>query len=1075
MRKPKTIRGAGGGKDGGGASRAPNEAPDSLRSRAYARVLDLVCEGEIDGLVDGAKSIYLDDTQLQNDDGTWNFQGAVWAQRQGTQGQAYIPGFGAVENSVDIGTRIIASQPVTRTFSNPNLTAVVVIIGVPQLTKQDTTTGDLGGSSVTLAIDLQSAGAGFVAQDLGGRETITGKTTSRYQRAYRIPLTGSPPWDIRVTRVTADSESSALVDRTFWDAATEVIDAKLRYPNSALMAIEVDAAQFSAVPRRAYDMRLLRVLVPTNYTPSTRTYTGAWDGTFKVAWTDNPAWAFYDLLTVGRYGLGDFVDASQVDKWALYTIAQYCDELVPDGFGGQEPRFTCNIYLQTRAEAFKVISDFASIFRGMAFWTSGAITAVQDAPTDASYVYAPANVVGGQFSYSGSGRRARHTVALVTWNDPADFYRQKVEYVEDRDGIERYGVITTDVISVGCTSRGQAHRTGKWILYSERLESETVTFRVGLDGAIARPGQVIKIADPARAGARMGGRLLAATTSAVTLDAAITLTAGAAYTFCAIKADGTLMETAVSHSGGSLTDLTFSPALPEAPAVGGMWVVTGGAVEAQTFRVVAVSETDKHEFEIVALAHDPGKFAAVEDGLILEPRRISILGERPDAPTGLMAAESLYASAQGVRTRLSVSWTAPAGATSYAVTLQPESGNVGPEIIASSPSVDVSDVLDGVNYTVRVFAINGIGRRSISAATMTHLVIGKTAPPADVEGFTVARQADVLNFVWRHVADVDLSHYEIRQGAVWGTAFSVGATVSNAYAIASQRGGTYLIKAVDLSGNQSANEAVIVAADVSSINVVEEYDDADAGFTGTHDHTFVFTNPSPAAVGVTLIGDAVWDDLTQAWETYTRPWAYMDQVLAGVYTLDTIDIGYVAPCVVSLEATVELLSDEPPWSFFNEPWNAYAGPEWTWQGRPGGLTAQYELRTSDDGSTWSSWLPFTAGAYSFRYLDVRVSLGTDDPTKLPYLTTMTVRIDVPDRVLHFPDVSISSSGETLSFTPEFIGLQTVQVTLQSAASGDRFTVTSKSTSGVTINVYDSGGSPKAGLVDVDVFGYGERT
>jgi len=1074
MRKPKTIRGAGGGKDGGGASRAPNEAPDSLRSRAYARVLDLVCEGEIDGLVDGAKSIYLDDTQLQNDDGTWNFQGAVWAQRQGTQGQAYIPGFGAVENSIDIGTRILASQPVTRTFSNPNLTAVVVIIWVPQLTKQDTTTGDLGGSSVTLAIDLQSAGAGFVAQDLGGRETITGKTTSRYQRAYRIPLTGSPPWDIRVTRVTADSESSALVDRTFWDAATELIDAKLRYPNSALMAIEVDAAQFSAVPRRAYDMRLLRVLVPTNYAPATRTYTGAWDGTFKVAWTDNPAWCFYDLLTVERYGLGDFVDASQVDKWALYTIAQYCDELVPDGFGGQEPRFTCNIYMQTRAEAFKVVADFASIFRGMAFWTSGAITAVQDAPTDASYVYAPANVVGGQFSYSGSGRRARHTVALVTWNDPADFYRQKVEYVEDRDGIERYGVITTDVISVGCTSRGQAHRAGKWILYSERLESETVTFRVGLDGAIARPGQVIKIADPARAGARMGGRLLAATTSAVTLDAAIALTAGASYTFCAIKADGTLMETPVSHSGGSLTAITLSPALPEAPAVGGMWVVSGGAVEAQTFRVVAISETDKHEFEIVALAHDPEKFDAVEADLILEPRSISLLGARPDAPTGLVTSESLYATAQGVRTRLSVSWAAPAGATGYAVTLQPADGNVGPELTSTVPSIDIPDVFDGIDYTVRVVAFNAIGRRS-AVATAQHLVIGKTARPADVAGFTVARQGDVLNFVWRHVADVDLSHYEIRQGEVWGTALAAGATVANTYSIASQRGGSYLIKAVDMSGNESENEALVAAADVSSINVVEEYDDADAGFTGTHDHTFVFTNPSPAAVGVTLVGDAVWDDLTEPWTSYTRPWAYMDQVLEGTYTLDPIDIGYVAPCVVSLSATVELLSDEPPWEFFNQPWNYYAGPEWTWQGRPGGLSAQYELRTSDDGSTWSAWSPFIAGAYEFRHLQVRVALATDDPNRLPYLTEMVVRIDVPDRVLHFPDVSVSTSGETLSFSPTFIGLQTVQVTLQSAASGDRFTVTSKSTSGVTINVYDSGGSPKAGLVDVDVFGYGERT
>ncbi|HXF66197.1 MAG TPA: phage tail protein, partial [Burkholderiales bacterium] len=374
------IRGAGGGgggKGGGGGGRTPQEAPDSLRSRAWARVIDVVSEGEIEGLVDGLKSIYLDDTPVINTDGSENFSGVTIATRTGTQAQDYVPGFAAAESEIAVATEVKAATPVVRSVSNTNLSAVRVTVSVPQLTYQDPSTGDISGTSVELAIDLQNAGGGW--QEVR-RDTISGKTTSRYQRSYRIELPAPGPWDIRVRRITPDSTQSNLQNKTFWDSYTEIIDAKLRYPNTALVALQVDSAQFNRIPRRGYDIRGLRVRVPVNYDPDTRSYSGIWDGTWKIAWTDNPAWCFYDLLTNERYGLGAYIDEVQVDKWALYEIARYCDELVPDGFGGTEPRFTCNLYLQTRQEAFTVLQQMAAIFRGMVWWSQGALTAVADKP-----------------------------------------------------------------------------------------------------------------------------------------------------------------------------------------------------------------------------------------------------------------------------------------------------------------------------------------------------------------------------------------------------------------------------------------------------------------------------------------------------------------------------------------------------------------------------------------------------------------------------------------------------------------------------------------------------------------------
>jgi predicted phage tail protein len=593
------IGAGGGGKGGGGASaRVAQEAPDSLRSKAYARVVDLISEGEIEGLVDGLQSVYLDDTPIQNADGTTNFSGVTLETRDGTQQQSYVPGFSSVENEVPVGVEIKASQSVVRSITDPDVDAARIKVSVGQLTNQDTTNGDLNGSSVTFAIDRQVSGGGFVEVI---NDTISGKTTTKYQRSYYVPLIGSGPWEIRVRRITADSTSSAIQNKTYLDSYTEVVESKLRYPNSALVALRVDASQFSAIPRRSYDMKLLRVRVPVNYDPGTRAYSGVWNGTFKIAWTDNPAWCFYDLVTSTRYGLGGYIPESQVDKWALYRVAQYCDQLVPNGLGGFEPRFTCNLYLQTREQAYKVVQDMASIFRGMVYWSGGAITVTQDAPSDAVYQFAPGNVVDGEFAYQGSSAKARHTVALVTWNDPDDFYRQKVEYVEDAAGIARYGIVQSDVVALGCTARGQAHRVGKWLLFSEQSESEIVTFRTGLEGAVVRPGDVIKVADPVRGGMRLGGRIAGATVSTVTIDQE--LPADLPWRLSVVLPNGVVEERLVGPVSGRT--LTVTIPFSTVPQVDAIWVLASSIIEPQLFRVVAVAERDPGVHEVTALAHNP--------------------------------------------------------------------------------------------------------------------------------------------------------------------------------------------------------------------------------------------------------------------------------------------------------------------------------------------------------------------------------------------------------------------------------------------------------------------------------------
>lgn len=795
------VRGSKGGKGGGG--RTPTEAPDSLRSKAYARVVDLVSEGEIQGFVNGFKSILFDGVPVENQNGTRNFADFRIDWRFGTQGQTAMEAFSAQESEQVVAVEVTAAVSITRTVSNVNVDTVRVNLRFPALSSTDVGSGDVSGTSVEFAIDVQSAGGGFVEKY---RQTVSGKTVNGYQKSVRVPLTGAAPWDVRVRRITADSTSQFLLNKLFWDSYTEIISTRLRHPNSAVVGIAIDAQQFSRIPVRGYDLLGLRIKVPTNYNSITRVYTGVWDGTFQIAWTNNPAWIFYDLLATKRYGLGRFVAEADVDKFALYTIGQYCDQLVPDGLGGMEPRFTCNVYIQTKAEAYQLLHNLASVFRGIVFWGGAGVGFAQDAPSDAAALYSNANVIDGTFEYQDSSAKARHTAVLVQWNDPADQFRAAQVWVDDEPGIQRYGIVDESIVAFGCTSKGQAVRAGKWLLHSEINETEVVAFRVGSEGVLTAPGRVIRIADVRKANERIGGRIRSATTLAVTLDTAVTLNAGETYTLLVVDPDATpaVLSRTVANGAGTWQKLNMATALPVAPTAQSVWLLASNAVQPTTWRVLGVGEVEgSNEFQITAVAHNPSKYGAIEQGLQLENYPVSRLTTHAKPVTGLLLSESLFLDRGVAKAKLTVAFTPGAPNQRFVISWRRALATWQTLPQTTQQTIDILNIDPGA-YEVQVVALNSLGNAS-SPVSGTFTALGKTAPPANVTGFFAVLEEFGIRLHWTAVPDLDVFEYELRLGGTsWETApplagsapTRVGAT---SYFWRIRSGGTYKvwIKAVD--------------------------------------------------------------------------------------------------------------------------------------------------------------------------------------------------------------------------------------------------------------------------------------
>lgn len=734
------LRGAGGSS--GDKPRTPIESPDSLRSIAYARIVDLVSEGEIVGFADQANPltcVYLNETPVANADGSLNFKNLQIDSRVGTQTQDYLPNFEGVENEIAIGLELRQETPWVRAITNLNLNSVRVRLSVPVLTQTNTSNGDITGASVSYRIELQTDGGAFVTKLTSA---FTGKTTTKYERSHRIEL---PPaatgWTIRVVRITANSETAGLQNATYIESFAEIVEAKLRMPMSALVSVIVDAEQFGSIPSRAYRLKGRIIRVPSNYDPDTREYTGVWDGTFQSRYSNNPAWVFYDMALNTRYGLGHMVPQDLVDKWTLYRIAQYCDQEVPDGFGGLEPRFTCNLVLQAQNDALRVMQDLATVFRGIIYANGGSITAVGDMPEDPVYTYTPANVIDGKFTYSGSSRKVRHTVALVSWTDLSDFGRAKVEYVDDPEGIARYGIQQTEVIAIGCTSRGQARRWGRYLLATERYETDTVAFGVGLDGTVVAPGKIINIADPLRSGQRRGGRIKSATASSVTVDMmAISVTPG--DTLVATLPTGVTQRRIISSIVGN----TINVGLPftDVPVPQSVWAVDSDDVPLASYRVLGVAERDEGDslgYNLTGIVHIPGKFGFADTGEPIEVTPIpDVPGPVVPSPTGLAISQRDVTDQNTTVKVVNLSWDIVPVAVAYNVQWRQGDGSWADLGNVGYFNIDLPNVRPGP-FEVQVIAINALGQRSLPAFGGPYDIAPVSTPPGFVEDLITGQEA----------------------------------------------------------------------------------------------------------------------------------------------------------------------------------------------------------------------------------------------------------------------------------------------------------------------------------------------
>ncbi|WP_175722327.1 host specificity protein J [Burkholderia ambifaria] len=750
------------GSKGGGGGSSPVEADDTLSSTAYAQILDLLGEGPIAGFPDNltpAQCVYFNDTPLQNADGSYNFNVKQLDYRLGYVDQTHIAGFESSVAETQVGVALTTQQPWSHTFTNVDLSAARITLSVSGLSKTDTNTGNIYGYRVAYQIQVSKDGGSFSTVI---DTAFDGKASSTYTRSHRIELSGAKSqYTVRVVRLTPDGTTQYIQDKTSVVSYAEVIDAKLSYPYSALVALQIDAEQFSSMPTRAYDVLGLLVKYPSNYNPKTRVYTGTWDGTFSFGWTDNPAWIFYDLVLNKRYGLGRYVDATMLDRYALYQIGRYCDVLVSDGKGGQEPRFTCNCYIASRADAIKVIQDLASVFRGIAYWSAGSVIASADMPADPVYVYTAANVVKGEFKYVGSSLRTRYTTALVTYNDPGNAYKQTVEYVEDADGINRYGINKAEITAFGCTSRSQAQRVGQWSLLTSRYETNAVTFSVGMDGTLAQPGQVIAVADPARARRRIGGRLLSVQdASHVTLDQAPPdIAAGDSLTV--IMPTGIAQKRAITAVSNGLVQ-TADP-FSTLPVTGAVWMVESSKVQAQLFRVTSVSEKEGITFEISATQHEPGKYAAVDSGAAIDPAPIIGLPLNTQQAPGNVRVSQFVVVDQGItRTNMTIAWDSAPNAIAYIAEFRKDNGDWITAGRTGGLSIDVSNIYTG-RYAARVRAVNAVDIVSPFAYSTETVLQGKTGSPPKPLAFSASTdQVMSIRLSWAFSADAaDTAYTEV--------------------------------------------------------------------------------------------------------------------------------------------------------------------------------------------------------------------------------------------------------------------------------------------------------------------------
>ena len=1080
------ITGAGGGmgKGGGGAARTPTTVRDGLDSRQYANLIDAISEGEIEGLKDGLKSIYLDNTPLQNPDGSFNFQNVTVYTRNGTQNQELIPLAESIEDERSVGVAVRNDGPVTRTITDSQTDAVRITINVPRL-EQIKTNGDTIGQSFRLQIQVQYNGGGYsVAID----DTISGRTADPYPCDYLVNLTGAFPVDIRLVRITEDSNDMRLANAFEWRSYTEIIYSRLTYPNTALVGLRIDAEQFSNIPQRSYRIRGIKVRIPNNATVDQGTgrliYSGIWNGTFGAAqWCTDPAWILWNELTDSRYGLGQHLDVSQLDKWAFFAASQYCSQLVPDGFGGWEPRFSCNINLQTSEEAYALINNLCSVFRAMPYWAVGSLTASQDRPSDPAYLFTPANVKDGIFQYSTSSLKTRHNVAVVSYFDLST-RDTAYEVVEDAESISKYGVIKTELQAIGCISRGQAHRVGEWLLYTERYEGETVTFTVSLEaGVIVRPGQVVNIAEPVKSGARRGGRISSATTTALTLDDATGLSAGG--TISAVMPDGSVQTRTVQSIAGRVA--TMTSAFTVAPNPNTVWIYENSAIQASTWRVLAIGEQDGIEYSVTALAYDASKYDHIERDQPLQPRDTTDLNVIPPSPTNLTAIELLYDAGGIAKSKLVAGWDTVQGVTEYRIRWRPVNGN-WTDLRIRRADYEVLDATPGV-YQFEVYAIGASQRSSVQPAFLNVQAFGKTAPPADVENVSLI-PGDQLSGVlsWDRATDLDvllsgsvlIRHSAKLTGATWEESQEILAAVagSQTQKQVPMLEGTYLLKFEDDTGNRSVNANSIVAdfPEPQPRELIKEYaeDQETPPFNGNLEG-LVYSDEFD---GLIIDSGQLIDDMAPDgdWDSLLTIDAVGGVNPVGEYEFGSSwDMGAVYDVNLRRRFITRPLTLAALWDDKVTPIDEWPAID---EGGADVVNAQMYVRTTADDPagtpTWGEWSEFSNGIARGRGFQFKARATSQDEDVNIIIDELGCLMELQ---LHTEQSAVLASGAgvlAVTFENAFYQPPNIGVTGFNMNTGDFFRVTSVTRSGCSIEFKNSAGTSVNRDFTYTAVGYGRE-
>ena len=723
------------------SSNKPYIQKDTASSTNSYQALYGLSEGEIYGLVDGGKSIRLDGTPIINDNGEPNFPDVSWDFRAGSIDQEHIKGFSSVENEQSVNVELRHDRPYTKAINNKQLSAVAIRLGFNSLREQKGN-GDVVGYRIEYAIDVQTDGG---AWEMVLNTAVDDKVSQGYQRSHRIDLPKAQQgWSVRVRRLTPNRDSEMVSDTMVVSAVTEIIDAKLRYPCTALLALKYDAQTFSNIAKVAVHVRGMLIQVPTNYDPTARTYDGLWDGTFKLAYTNNPAWVFYDICTAKRYGLGDRL-AGKVDKWSLYRLAQYCDEMVDDGKGGKEPRFTVNVYLQKADDAYRVLQNLASVFRALSFWDGTSIVVDADTPKEPVYVFSNANVIGGEFSYTGTRARDRHTIVKCAYDDPDNNFETDYIYVQDEHAIAKYGINQLELNLFGCTSKGQAQRAGIWALKSEQLETETVSFSTGLDGFIPKVGEIIHVQDNHRAGRMQAGRIVATDGRQITLDR------------MAGKVGDTLMVGDNSAQIVQIDDtvITTDTAIGRA---GQVFAISSSDVAPRAYRVMTISQNDDASFSFTALQYEIGKFTATNNIAAIPKKEVSVIKAHVLTPPNSVGITERTRTHQGQAiTTLVISWEQVVGAVAYIVEYKKDS-NAWQTHKVSSHSLEIDGVYAGA-YQAKVRAIDAFDNESLATSSQLTQITGKQGKPPRPINLSVQGILFGMNLGWNFARGSDDTNY----------------------------------------------------------------------------------------------------------------------------------------------------------------------------------------------------------------------------------------------------------------------------------------------------------------------------